>query len=69
MNMFRDLAMLFCLFVGISVMVADPLSWSIMARAPSQIPMAIEFMQKAEPFSSLVCFALALALFMTRIKY
>jgi len=69
MNMFRDLAMLFCIFVGVSLWVTNPLDWSIMARAPVQIPEAIEFMQKAQPFSSLVCYALALALFMTRLKY
>jgi len=69
MNMFRDLTMLFCIFVGGSLMLTDPLSWTIMARMPGQIIEGITFMQKAEPFSSLVCFALALALFMTRIKY
>lgn len=69
MNMFRDIMMLFCIFVGTSLMVSDPLNWSIMTRAPVQIPEAIEFMQKAQPFASIVCFALALALFMTRLKY
>ena len=69
MNMFRDLAMLFCIFCGVALMVSNPLDWSLMARAPAEVSEAISFMLKTQPFSSIVFYALALALFMTRIKY
>jgi hypothetical protein len=69
MNMFRDLAMMFCIFVGVSLMVSNPLDWKIVSSVPSQVAEAITFLVSIRPFSSIVCFALALALFMTRLKY
>jgi len=61
--------MLFCIFCGVALMVSNPLDWGIMSRAPEQVSEAISFMIKMQPFASIVFYALALALFMTRIKY
>lgn len=61
--------MLFCIFVGFAVMFSNPLDWKFVSSVPPQISQGISFMVQTSPFSSLVCFALALALFMTRIKY
>jgi len=69
MNMFRDLAMLACIGIGLALNFADPIDWKILASTPVEVPEAVAFLQSAEPFSSLIFFALALALFMTRIKY
>jgi hypothetical protein len=69
MNMFRDLAILALLGCGVAFMVSDPSEWEYVGKLPPQVTEACTFLHSASPFSSIVFFCLALALFMTRIKY
>jgi len=69
MNMFRDIAMVTLIALGISLIVSNPMDWRIIASTPTFITDGLNFMVMTKPFSPVVCFALALALFMTRLKY
>ena len=73
MNMFRDLAILAFLALGLGLIFTDPVNWTWISIfgpyiAPS-LNQAVEFLGELKPFSSMFCYALALALFMTRLKY
>ena len=73
MNMFRDLAILALMTLGIALLISDPNGWTWVAVlgpyiAPS-VEQALAFMDSIKPFASIFCYALSLALFMTRIKF
>ena len=69
MNMFRDILIMALLFLGGSLMLSDPTDWKIVSAGGPYIVEGIVFLVSAKPFSFVICFALALALFMTRLKY
>ena len=73
MNTFRDLAILGLLAFGIGIIFSDPTTWpGISMLGPyiaPQIEQGFAFLNAIKPFGSLFCFALSLALFMTRIKF
>ena len=69
MNMFRDLAMVALIAMGVTLFVSNPMDWSVMSHVPPEVGQGVNFLVITKPFSSVVCFALALALFMTRLKY
>ncbi len=69
MNMFRDLLMTALIALGITLAISDPLDWRWIAAAGPYVVQAIDFMVTTRPFSYIICFALALTLFMTRLKY
>jgi hypothetical protein len=69
MNMFRDIAILVLLALGIGLMVGDPENWTWVELGGSYALDALSFLIKGRPFSELICMVLALAMFMTRLKY
>jgi len=73
MNMFRDLAILALIALGVGLVFTDPANWNWISIfgpyiAPSLFQ-AVDCLASLRPFSSILCYALALALFMTRLKY
>ena len=69
MNMFRDLAMVALIALAIALAVCNPLDWKWIAAGGPYVVQAVDFLIIAKPFSNIICLALALALFMTRLKY
>lgn len=70
MNMFRDLLILVLLGVGGGLMFGgDPADWKWVDVCGPYVVNTMTFLYTAKPFSFVICFALALALFMTRLKY
>jgi hypothetical protein len=73
MNMFRDLGILAFMVLGVALLLSDPTTWGwVSVLGPyiaPQVATALQFMQDIRPFASIFCYALALALFMTRIKF
>jgi hypothetical protein len=73
MNMFRDLAMMALIILGAGLSFTDPATWTwISVLGPQVAPyvsQSVDFLSATRPFSNLFCYALALALFMTRIKF
>ena len=73
MNMFRDIAILALMTLGVALLLSDPTTWGwISVLGPyiaPQVASGLQFLQDIKPFGSIFCYALALALFMTRIKF
>jgi len=69
MNMFRDILILALMTFGIGIAVSNPTDWSWINLLGPGFVQALVYVAAAKPFSSIICFALALALFMTRLKY
>lgn len=69
MNQFRDITIVALLALGMGLMLGDPLDWKWVGACGPQVVEAVNFLVQAKPFSPVICFALSLALFMTRIKY
>jgi hypothetical protein len=69
MNMFRDILIVALISLGLGLGLGDPLSWKWTAALGPQVVSAIMFLDQLKPFSVIVCFVLALALFMTRLRY
>ncbi len=69
MNMFRDLLILFLIGLGVTLMMTDPTDWKVVDAGGPYVVNAVIFLVAAKPFSYVICFALSLALFMTRLKY
>jgi len=69
MNMFRDLLILFLIGLGVALMTGDPTDWKVVSAGGPYVVDSIIFLVQAKPFSFVICYALALALFMTRIRY
>jgi hypothetical protein len=73
MNTFRDLAILALLAFGVAAILTDPTTWPGITVLGPRIAPSIEegfvFLNSIQPFGSIFCFALSLALFMTRIKF
>ena len=69
MNQFRDLLLFAMIILAIALAVGHPENWSWAAAGGGYVVQAVTFMADARPWSIIVLMALALALFMTRIKY
>jgi hypothetical protein len=69
MNQFRDI--LICVLIGLAIGlgVGHPENWTWAAAGGGYVVTALTFLTDARPWSILVLVALALALFMTRLKY
>ena len=62
--------MIFALIgLGVGLTVSNPIDWKWVAACGPQVVEGVNFLVVARPFSTIICFALALALFMTRLKY
>ena len=69
MNQFRDLLIGGMVILAISLLIGHPEDWNWDAAGGPYVVKAVTFMADARPWSVIVLMALALALFMTRIKY
>jgi hypothetical protein len=69
MNQFRDLTMLGLIILAISLLVGQPENWGWTAMGGGYLVSAVAFLAEGRPWTIIVLMALALALFMTRLKY
>ena len=69
MNMFRDIGILVLLVLGAALAFTNHDDWTWAAAGGPYLAEAINFLSASRPFSTLICFALSLTLFMTRLKY
>jgi hypothetical protein len=69
MNQFRDLTILAFVVLALSITLSDPDDWNWAAAGGAYVVNALHFLAISRPWSIIVLMALALALFMTRIKY
>jgi hypothetical protein len=69
MNQFRDLTMLALIILAIGLLIGHPENWTWAASGGAYVVNAITFLADGRPWSVIVLLALALALFMTRLKY
>ncbi len=69
MNQFRDITMVILIVLAMSIELSDPHDWLWAARGGPYVVNTLNFLGDYKPWSPIVLLALALALFMTRIKY
>ncbi|MEJ0000134.1 MAG: hypothetical protein WDO13_13775 [Verrucomicrobiota bacterium] len=69
MNQFRDLTMVAFIVLALGLGLGHPENWTWAATGGPYVVNAVNFLSDARPWSIVVLLALALALFMTRIKY
>jgi hypothetical protein len=69
MNQFRDILMTTLIVLAIGLLVGHPENWNWAAAAGPYVVNAITFLADGRPWTVIVLLALALALFMTRLKY
>jgi hypothetical protein len=69
MNQFRDITMAGLIILAIGLGFGHPENWNWAASAGPYVVQAITFLAEGRPWSIIVLVALALALFMTRLKY
>jgi hypothetical protein len=69
MNQFRDLTMVGMIALAIGLLVGDPENWGWVKLGGPYAVEALHFLIVWKPFDVVILFALALALFMTRLKY
>jgi hypothetical protein len=69
MNQFRDITIFALIAFGIGLGWGHPEKWDWAARGGASVVNAITFLADLRPWSIILCFAIALALIMTRIKY
>jgi hypothetical protein len=69
MNQFRDLLMCALIILAVALGLGQPDTWTWTAACGPYVVNAITFLADARPWSILVLVALALAIFMTRLKY
>ncbi len=70
MNMFRNLAMFACIGLAVGLWIGKPEDgWSWATLCGDQVVSAINFLAMGRPYTIIVLLAIALALFMTRLKY
>ena len=69
MNQFRDLLLCALIILDIGLGVGQPENWNWAAAGGAYVVNAITFLADGRPWSILILIALALALFMTRLKY
>jgi hypothetical protein len=69
MNQFRDLAMAALIILAAGLGLGHPENWTWAAAGGAYVVNAITFLADGRPWTIIVLMALALALFMTRLKY
>lgn len=69
MNQFRDITMMTLIVLAISLLVGGPENWTWPAVGGAYLVNAINFLTEFRPWSVIVLLALALTLFMTRLKF
>jgi hypothetical protein len=69
MNQFRDLLMAALIILAIGLGIGHPENWTWAAMGGGYVVNAVTFLTESRPWSILVLMALALALFMTRLRY
>ena len=69
MNQIRDLLILLLIALGIGLMFGHPENWTWIASGGAYAVDALNFLCDFRPWSVILLLALALALFMTRLKY
>jgi hypothetical protein len=69
MNQFRDITMAVLIVLALGIELTDPHDWGWAAVGGPYVVNAIDFLGDYKPWTPVVLLALALALFMTRIKY
>ncbi len=69
MNMFRHILAVAFLIFGFSLMFAKPDEWRWPDLGGPYVVQAIGFCADARPWSYIICFVVAVALFMTRKIY
>ncbi|MCE0497395.1 MAG: hypothetical protein LV481_05545 [Methylacidiphilales bacterium] len=69
MNMIRNILTLALAALGIGLWFIPTDQWTWLNYLGGQAVMAVDFMGKAEPYSTILCLAIATALFMTRKQY
>jgi hypothetical protein len=69
MNMFRNLLTLAFIGLGFGLVLSNPLDWKWVAACGPYVVYTASFLTDARPISTILCFVLALALWMTRKQY
>jgi len=69
MNQFRDILLCALVILALGLLVGQPENWNWAAAGGAYVVNAINFLATTRPWSIIVLMALALALFMTRLKY
>jgi len=69
MNQFRDILMCALIILAIGLGIGQPENWTWATVFGGYVVNAITFLADGRPWSIIILMALALALFMTRLKY
>jgi len=69
MNQFRDLTMMALIILAIGLLVGNPDNWGWVKLGGPMAEQALYWLIQGKPWDIIVLFALALAIFMTRLKY
>jgi hypothetical protein len=69
MNQFRDLLMAALIILAVGLGFGHPENWTWASVGGSYVVSAVTLLADTRPWSILALIALALALFMTRLKY
>ena len=69
MNQFRDITMMALIILAIGLLVGQPENWTWAAAGGAYVVDAINFLAEGRPWSVIILMALALTLFMTRLKF
>jgi hypothetical protein len=69
MNQFRDLLMMAMIILAIGLLVGQPENWTWASVGGAYVVNALNFLAEGRPWSVIVLLALALALFMTRLRF
>ena len=69
MNQFRDLTIVALVALGLGIGLTDPDDWTWAAAGGAYVVNALHFLAITKPWSVIILMAMALAIFMTRIKY
>jgi hypothetical protein len=69
MNQFRDILIAALIILALGLGIGQPENWTWAAVFGGYVVNAIAFLADGRPWTILVLIALALALFMTRLKY
>jgi hypothetical protein len=69
MNQFRDLLMVALIILAVGLGLGQPENWTWASVGGPYVVNAVTFLADGRPWTILILLALALALFMTRLKY
>ncbi len=69
MNQFRDITIVVLVILAASLGLGNPENWTWDAMCGPYVVNAVTMLSDARPWSVIILMALALSLFMTRIRY